>query len=327
MTHFRTTMMEFIRSIPRNKEKWFILLKLIVSVWLVSYLSQRIGTVNLWQVLISADIWPMLLALLLMVPNIFLQITKFSILSDKLLPGHDKNQLKRGFFIGIMMGSFTPGRLGEYLGRKLALKNEGLLEISMATFIDKVFNLFFISGIGALVLTIYLYVNIAVPVMAVIALFVSISILVFILLHLMLSESWWNNSIVRFMANFKLLKKYKERFLVLKQLNRGLINRLAVFSGLIYFITLLQYGLLVVSFSGGSNVVEYMWAGALFLYTKSFIPAFTWGEIGVREAVSIFYLTSFGLSEAVGFNTSLLLFLINLFLPSIPGFWYLLKNR
>jgi len=316
-----------MKSIPGKKQHWLIVLKMIISVWLLSFLTQKIGTVNLLEVFLSAKVLPLAAAVALMIPNIYLQLSKFRLLGAKLLPGHDPIGLKQGFFIGIMMGSFTPGRLGEYLGRKLALKNEGLLEIGMTTFIDKIFNLFFISGFGALLLTIYLYINIAVPVLAAVALFVSISLLVFVLLHLMLSETWWNNSIVRFMSNFNWLRKYRARFKVLKNLDRNLINRLALYSGLIYCITLLQFGLLVASFSGGSNIMQYMWAGALFLYTKSFIPAFTWGELGVREAVSIFYLSSFGLSEAVGFNTSLLLFLINLFIPSLPGVWYLLKNR
>ncbi len=254
-----------MRSIPGKKQHWLIVLKLIISVWLLSFLTQKIGTVNLLEVFLSAKVLPLAAAVALMIPNIYLQLSKFRLLGAKLLPGHDPIGLKQGFFIGIMMGSFTPGRLGEYLGRKLALKNEGLLEIGMTTFIDKIFNLFFISGFGALLLTIYLYINIAVPVLAAVALFVSISLLVFVLLHLMLSETWWNNSIVRFMSNFNWLRKYRARFKVLKNLDRNLINRLALYSGLIYGITLLQYGLLVASFSGGSNIMQYMWARYFYI--------------------------------------------------------------
>lgn len=320
-------MQQIVRSIPRHKGKWILAVKLIATIWLVSYLTSKVGGVNLWEVIMAANMGYMALAILLMVPNITLQFLKWKYLANQVVGTDDNSAIGKAFFMGILFGSFTPGRLGEYLGRKLALKEEGLLEITIVTFLDKIFNLFFVAGIGALSLTLYLYVTIEVPAIAATALFVTIAMLFFLFMHLLISDIWWNNALVKYISRFKVLKKYRERFLILKDLDKRLINRLMIFSGGIYIIILLQYGLLVMSFSGETEFLNYVWGASLFFYTKAFIPAFTWGELGVREAVSIFYLSSFGLSEAVGFNSSLFLFLINIFLPSLPGIWFLLKNK
>lgn len=318
---------QIVKSIPRHKGKWIVAVKLIATVWLVSFLTGKVGGVNLWEVIVSADMVYMGLAVLLMVPNITMQFQKWKFLAKQVVGTREDAELGKAFFMGILFGSFTPGRLGEYLGRKLALKDEGLLEVTIVTFLDKIFNLFFIAGVGALSLTLFLYVTIEVPAIAATALFVTIAILFFLFMHLLISEIWWNNSVVKYISKFRFLKNYRERFLILKDLDKSLISRLMLYSGGIYIIILLQYALLVMSFSGQNDILNYVWGAALFFYTKSFIPAFTWGELGVREAVSIFYLTSFGLSEAVGFNASLFLFLINIFLPSLPGVWFLLRNK
>lgn len=320
-------MQQLVKSIPRHKGKWILAVKLIATVWLVSYLTGKVGGVNLLQVITSADMGFMALAILLMVPNILMQFLKWKYLAKQVIGTSDDAAVGKAFFMGILFGSFTPGRLGEYLGRKLALKDEGLLEITIVTFLDKIFNLFFVAGVGALSLTLYLYVTIDVPAIAATALFVTIAMLFFLFMHLLISDIWWNNSLVKYISRFRLLKKYRERFLILKDLDKGLINRLMLFSGGIYIIIVMQYALLVMSFSGEHDFLKYAWGAALFFYTKAFIPAFTWGELGVREAVSIFYMSSFGLPEAVGFNASLFIFLINIFLPSLPGVWFLLRNK
>ncbi len=302
-------------------------MKLVATIWLVSFLTGKVGGVNLWEVIKSADMGFMALAVLLMFPNITLQFLKWKFLAEQVIGAREDAALGKAFFMGILFGSFTPGRLGEYLGRKLAMKDEGLLEITIVTFLDKIFNLFFVAGIGVLSLTLYLYVTIEVPALAATALFVTIALLVFMFMHLLISDIWWNNAVVKYISRFRFLKQYRERFLILKDLDKSLINRLMLFSGGIYIIILLQYAILVMSFSGEMDFLNYVWGASLFFYTKAFIPAFTWGELGVREAVSIFYLSSFGLSEAVGFNSSLFLFLINIFLPSLPGIWFLLRNK
>ncbi len=58
-------------------------------------------------------------------------------------------------------------------------------------------------------------------------------------------------------------------------------------------------------------------------FTKTLIPSISYGEIGIREAVSIYFVTAFSYPETVGFNASMTLFFINILIPSALGIIFL----
>ena len=54
-------------------------------------------------------------------------------------------------------------------------------------------------------------------------------------------------------------------------------------------------------------------------FTKSLFPAISLGEIGIREMISVYFVSQFGIPEAVGFNSAFMLFIINIALPAVVG--------
>jgi len=70
-----------------------------------------------------------------------------------------------------------------------------------------------------------------------------------------------------------------------------------------------------------------MIASVMVYFTKTLIPAITLGEIGIREGAAIYFFGLFGCSEAVAFNSSMLLFIFNLLLPSLIGLYLLLRLK
>lgn len=62
------------------------------------------------------------------------------------------------------------------------------------------------------------------------------------------------------------------------------------------------------------------------MLVKSMLPI-SIGDLGIRESAAVFFLGKIGLAESTAFNASILLFLINLVIPSMIGLVLVLKYR
>lgn len=63
------------------------------------------------------------------------------------------------------------------------------------------------------------------------------------------------------------------------------------------------------------------------MFTKTIIPPISFGELGIREGASVFFITQLGEVASVGFNASIFLFSINLVLPAIIGVGMFLRKN
>jgi uncharacterized membrane protein YbhN (UPF0104 family) len=88
---------------------------------------------------------------------------------------------------------------------------------------------------------------------------------------------------------------------------------------LFYLCYLIQYVILVSAFSHNDNFIDYFWAGNLLMFSKTIIPPVSFGELGIREGASVFFIQQFGENASVGFNASIFLFFINVLLPALVG--------
>jgi uncharacterized membrane protein YbhN (UPF0104 family) len=74
------------------------------------------------------------------------------------------------------------------------------------------------------------------------------------------------------------------------------------------------------------NFVYELWAGALTFFVKTIIPFISFAELGVREAASIYFLSTFGVSGEVAFNAAFLLYFVNVLIPAFIGMFLLFKK-
>jgi uncharacterized membrane protein YbhN (UPF0104 family) len=63
------------------------------------------------------------------------------------------------------------------------------------------------------------------------------------------------------------------------------------------------------------------------MFTKTFFPAISLSELGIREGVSVFFLGQMGVDAASAFNAALFLFFINILIPSLIGSVLLFKKK
>jgi hypothetical protein len=69
-----------------------------------------------------------------------------------------------------------------------------------------------------------------------------------------------------------------------------------------------------------------MWAAVMVMFVKAFIPSFTLGELGVREAAAVYFLGILTGEGTAGFNASMSLYIINVLVPSLIGLLLITKK-
>jgi uncharacterized membrane protein YbhN (UPF0104 family) len=78
---------------------------------------------------------------------------------------------------------------------------------------------------------------------------------------------------------------------------------------------------LINSFSHISFAHAFVGTSAM-MFAKSLLPI-SIGDLGIREAGSIYFFSLYGISQAAALNASLLLFFINIFIPSVLGIYFI----
>jgi len=309
------------------KKYAFLLIKISVGVGLLTYLIHKISFRTIIESLNSVNLFYLSLAFLLAVLNIYLQFYRWKILVKNEISFQDDKSILKSLLIGFSAGTFTPARAGEYFLRKLTLKDLSLSSVITLTFIDKMMLLINVVFWGALVsfgMMIFYY---NVDAYVTVSLFIIFATFFAALFMIMYSRRFYNDlRELKSRFNFKLsfLKKLLEP---LSDLNNQLISKLILIAFMNYIIIVLQFSLIVFSFNSNANFELLIIASIMVYFTKTLIPSVTLGEIGIREGAAIYFFGLFGCSEVAAFNSSMLLFIFNLLLPSVIGLYLLLRLK
>ena len=81
------------------------------------------------------------------------------------------------------------------------------------------------------------------------------------------------------------------------------------------------------AFTNHFSIINYIWAGILVMFAKTIIPAISFGDLGIREGASVYFIKQVGEAAAAGFNASIFLFLINILFPALTGLILLIKRK
>jgi len=259
-----------------------------------------------------------------MVINVLLQFLKWKVVCNSLLNISDNKKILKSLFYGFSAGIITPVRVGEYLGRKLALEEVGLLKVTISTIVEKFASLFIVLIVGSIatIYFIYLYYNFfySIPVL----LFVSIILIIFTLFIFGYKPT---SSFFQKLANrINIIKQLEIELEYARKMNRNDFRLLMLYSLLFYFVIIMQYALLALAFEQEGNVLLFLIAGIIVLFIKSIFSFLSFADLGIRESTSVFLVGKMGYSNAVGFNSAIFLFLFNLVIPSLIGMFLLLKR-
>jgi len=309
-----------------NKNKIFLFLKVIVAVGLLLFIAATVKISKIVDAFENANYLLISVAFVLLIPNVFLQYWKWLLTCDTILNYKKKKVILISLFQGFAAGAFTPFRLGEYFGRAFLFKEKTLLKVTFATLIDKFFPLAIVAFTGALASILFVHFYYEVTIYITIALFVVVFTLFYLLILLLIDPDFWNNFLFNKIRKSK-YHKFFNKMNFIKNLDRKYTLKMFSISILFYLCFITQFVILVSAFSDQFNFANFYWAAILVMFTKTFFPAVSLSEIGIREGASVFFLGQMGVNAASAFDAAIFLFFINILIPSLIGLALLFKKK
>lgn len=310
-----------------NKITVVIAAKLIIAAGLLIFLINFIDYDQIISAINEANLLMIGLVLILGVANIGLQYIKWRITCNEVLEVNDNSKIFRSLFFGFSAGIITPLRIGEYFGRGIEFRDKSLVQVTVATLVDKFFPLLMVASIGSVSSLLFIYYYHNVSIYLVLSLFVLIFSFFYLLLMLLVSNRFWNNLLFSRLNTSSRVRSFLDKLKIFENLDKRYFYKMIVISFLFYSCFLIQYALLAMAFSNHFNFINYLWAANLIMFSKTIIPPVSVGELGIREGVSIYFLTQMGESASVGFNASIFLFIINLLIPALIGVGMFLRKN
>jgi uncharacterized membrane protein YbhN (UPF0104 family) len=258
------------------------------------------------------------------VPNLALRVIKWGYLLRQVRPDITPHEIFKNTLIGFTFGVVTPGQVGEF-GRAFFIAGRPRLELIGLSFIEKLYNLLPIILAGTLGLL--LLPGLVLDGNA--YLFVSCSILVGLLWGILLLIVFSPRWIRDLLYTINVMLPYRDKIKVLLGGLDPIYRRQSVIlAGLgisQYLIVIIQYYILVNSFQT-VTIFDSFRASAATLFTKAALPI-SIGGLGVGETASVGFFRLFGIGQAAAFNSSVMLFSMNVLLPAFLGFFVLLRQR
>ncbi|MCX8057171.1 MAG: flippase-like domain-containing protein [Ignavibacteria bacterium] len=317
----------FLSANQKIKKIGLPLLKVIVGLGLLIYFVQKISFRELITSIYSINFFLFFIAIILSLLNIYIQQIRWKSLVKNENQSIDNKTIFKSLLIGFSAGTFTPARSGEYFLRKLPLSQISLTSTITLTFIDKMMLLVNVIFWGALVsfgmMIFYYEVDLYVTA-SLFILFITFFTAFFMIIYSRRFYNYLKEIKQRYNIKFKFLKKLIEP---LSELSNQLISKLLMLAFLNYVVIVLEFAVIVLSFGVDINFAQLLVAAMMVYFSKTLIPSITFGEIGIREGAAIYFFGIFGCAEAVAFNSSMFLFILNLLLPSLVGLFFLISLK
>ncbi len=301
----------------------FPILKYLLAIILVSIIAYKIDFFALGNTFIRANMFIIGFVLLLGAVNILLQFVKWKLICNQVLEEKEQGKIVNSLFYGFSAGITTPFRVGEYVGRAIPFKRN-ILHVSLASAIDKFIPLLVILVFGLISSFTFLYSsNSGLKYLVFVPLAIIVSAAGLFYFKKELTESGLFSKI----TNLKIIKDNVEIVNYLRALDTKFLLRIFFISIVFVFTYTAQFALLVAAFTYKMELMNYLWASSLVIFTKALFPPVTFGELGIRETAAIFFFGLVGASEAAAFQSSIVLFFINLVIPALIGSFMLIRRK
>ena len=229
----------------------------------------------------------------------------------------------RAIFTGVTMASFTPNRMGEYLGRILYVKEGRRVAAISLTMVCSIAQLLvtLLLGAGGLF---YLY-----PLLHQRSLAGQPRLewglpLILITMGVLLAGLGFFYfqfpRLARQLARISWIRKLGAFIKVLENFDRNILLRILFLSFVRYIVFIIQYSLVFPVFSVGLGVGQ-VWGGMSVVFLiMAVVPTFTFlTELGLRWGASIRVLELFSTNTIGIFAASFAIWLINLVIPALIG--------
>ncbi len=147
-----------------NKNVLVNIAKIIIAAGILYYLINSVEYSQIVLAINNANLTIILLVFLLGMVNVYLQYSKWRLTCKEVLGVETKSKVLRSLFYGFSAGIITPLRIGEYFGRGIEFKDKSLVQVTVATLVDKFFPLMMVAFLGSIssLLFIYFYYDVSI---------------------------------------------------------------------------------------------------------------------------------------------------------------------
>lgn len=308
---------------PARQRLLLFAAKIVVAILVISLLVHKISFAQLMTAFSQADAGFITAAVALLSVNILFQFLKWQLIVHRDHPKVKQRHILYSLFIGMALGLVTPGRLGDF-ARTLFVRNVDQAVLLALLLIDKLITLVVLYFIGIIGLAQFVAMNVHPFVwMSIFIMTIVLAVIFFILLAK-------PQVLRRLMAHHDLLFSRHpavDRFVsAIESVEPPFIYQLLVWTILQTVTYCSQFVLLIRAFHDTISIVNSYLVVFAVMFTKSLLPI-SLGDLGVRESAAIFFLAQLNVPQAAAFNSSFLLFTINILLPSVLGLGLFLFKR
>ncbi len=292
-------------------------LKLILTIILIIWIIYEVDLGKVFRIIKLIDLQYLGIAILLFPISQYLGIKRWCVSSRKFKIIMTRRKAVVSYFLGMSGAAVTPGRVGE-VARILYLPNASKASVLTSILIER------FSGGGILLIAmVWPFIVIESGLGTVSFLLLASGSLLMIVFH------WRIGWLIKLIRHFPLRIQEKLN-------NSHWIESMREMSSKdIFEITLqslLQYAAFIAMFSlvvlglADADPLEVIPAVIVIYATKTFF-AFSFGELGVREAASILYLGLFcNLSSEVALGASLIMWILEIIIPALIGLPFIIAT-
>ncbi len=296
--------------------------KLILAGIVIVLLARHISVDALSSTIRSADSFYLVAALLLLLPNLGLQYRKWEVLLRKVSPSVTSADVRASLFAGFTLGIVTPARIGEFGGRAIAFRGMSRTLLVGLTALDKGLTMIVTILVGLAGFIGFAWMNdFGDPLLISLA---GVPVFLFTAVIAILIARGKTTALRSRLRDRK--GKLASLFEAMTVFSRRDLASLLLLSALFYCTFVTQFLLLLAAFGPIDPMTATLGIFSTMLF-KTVVPPVTLGELGIRESASVYFLGFSGIVAASAFSASLLLFAINLLLPSLAGLFYLARIR
>ncbi len=273
-------------------------IKIVLTILFIAFLLYFVKPNEIYKAFCNANYFWIIIALLLLPLNVFLQCLRWHYLVKIEVDNVQWTKILVSVLYSYSYGIFTPARLGE-LGRAFHIDRNKRRELVILAIQEKIYAWGIIIILGLLCLAIYKSYYYSIP---------------SVLLSITLVKASQIVKRVPFISKF---------YYILHKTNVIQLFLISLLFTLTYFF---QFFLIINGFKR-VEIIPTMFYISLILFFNS-LPI-TFSGLGTRELLSVFFLKSIGISQGDAVSASLLLFTINILVPTTIGFLLLIfkKNR
>jgi uncharacterized protein (TIRG00374 family) len=301
---------EKIKTGQIRKRLISVVTRIVVSAIILYFVISLVTWQNVLSAYRSADGRFILFGGILLIANLGIRTLKWRIMLHSVKNKPSFWEAFGSVMLGISFGSFTPGEVGDFAGRALHISDARKSHLVGLALLDKAQIFVVTSAAGAISLVFLLWFDsfFIIPISLFIV-FISLAFfmrmdLLAIFGHRLNASVFQKSWVTSVLDGFTLLKPH--------QLFTTLLCTL-VFHGIL----VLQMFYFIYAFGEITLFHTFIGTSAM-MFVKSCLPI-SLGDLGIREAGSVFFFSKFGISQAAALNASLLLFVVNVLLPSICG--------